>query len=105
VYKEYLEQGRIYTDRPWDHYGSHIVFEHPTMSSQEMLRCNAEVMTEGYSMGRILKRTLVALKDRPSLDFAKSLFFTQLGVRKTYRELYEQVLPSVGAGDRRPHSL
>ena len=94
VYKEYLEQGRIDTDRPWDHYGSYIVFKHPTMSEEEMLRLNAEVMTEGYSMGRILKRTLWALKDRASLDFAKTLFFTQLGLRKSYRELYAQVLDS-----------
>jgi radical SAM superfamily enzyme YgiQ (UPF0313 family) len=94
VYKEYLEQGRIYTDRPWDQYGSYVVFKHPTMSDQEMLRRNAEVMTEGYSMGRILKRTLMALKDRPSLDFVKSLFFTQLGLRKSYRELYGQILDS-----------
>ena len=99
VYKDYLEQGRIYTDRPWEHYGSYVVFKHPTMSDEEMMRRNAEVMTEGYSMGRILKRTLVALKNRPSFDFAKSLFFTQLGLRKSYRELYGQILGSVDAGE------
>jgi radical SAM superfamily enzyme YgiQ (UPF0313 family) len=98
VYKEYLEQGRIYTDRPWDQYGSYVVFKHPTMSDREMMRLNGAVMTEGYTMGRILKRTLVALKDRPSLEFAKSLFFTQLGVRKSYRELYGQILDSVRSG-------
>jgi hypothetical protein len=93
VYKEYLEQGRIYTDRPWDHYGGgHAVFAHPTMSEDEMMRANAEVMTEGYTMGRILKRTLQALKNRPSMDFAKSLLFTQFGLRKAYRELYAHVL-------------
>ena len=92
VYKEYLEQGRIYTDRPWDDYGTSVVFKHPTMSEAEMMRVNAEVMMEGYSMGRILKRTLSGLKNRPSLDFAKSLLFTQLGLRKAYRQLYEPIL-------------
>lgn len=92
VYKEYLEQGRIDTSRPWDHYGTSIVFKHPTMSEAEMMRVNAEVMIEGYSMGRILKRTLSGLKNRPSLDFAKSLLFTQLGLRKAYRQLYEPIL-------------
>ncbi len=97
VYQEYLEQGRIYTDRPWDQYGTYVVFKHPTMSDQDMLRCNGEVMTEGYSMGRILKRTLKAFTDRPSLELAKSLFFTQLGLRKTYRELYERIRASAQA--------
>jgi hypothetical protein len=57
-----------------------------------MMRANAEVMTEGYTMGRILKRTLKGFQDRPSLDFAKSLFFAQLGLRKSYRELYGEIL-------------
>jgi len=100
VYEEYLAQGRIYTARPWDDYGTRVVFKHPTMSDEQMMRMNGEVMTEGYSMGRILKRTVAALKSRPSLDFAKSLMFTQLGLRKAYRELYGQVLgssPSAGS--------
>jgi hypothetical protein len=100
VYKEYLEQGRIYTDRPWDHYGSYVVFKHPTMSDREMMQLNGEVMTEGYTMGRILKRTLVALKNRPSFDFAESLFFTQLGLRRSYRELYGQIFDSVRAVEK-----
>ena len=99
VYREYLEQGRIHTDRPWDHYGSRVVFKHPTMSDQEMMRINAEVMTEGYTMGRILKRTLSAWRDRPSFDFAKSLFFTQLGLRKAYRDLYAEIFASAGPGE------
>jgi len=92
VYKEYLEQGRIDTQQPWDHYGSYVVFRHPTMSAQEMMRRNAEVMTEGYTMGRILKRTFTAWRNHPSLDCAKTSLFTQLGLRKAYRDLYAQVL-------------
>jgi hypothetical protein len=92
VYKEYLEQGRIDTEQPWDHYGSYVVFRHPTMSAQEMMRRNAEVMTEGYTMGRILKRTFTAWRNHPSLDCVKTSLFTQLGLRKAYRDLYAQVL-------------
>jgi len=91
IYREYLEQGRILTDRPWDHYGGgHIVYAHPIMSEQEMFDLNAEVMTKGYSMRRILKRTLQAVRYRFSFDVATSSFFTQVGLRKAYRQLYEQ---------------
>ena len=90
VYREYLEQGRILTDRPWDRYGGeHIVYKHPTMSEQEMLDVGEEVMTKGYSMGRILKRTLHTVRCRLSMDIALSSFFTQLGIRKAYRQLYK----------------
>jgi uncharacterized protein YoaH (UPF0181 family) len=77
-------------DRPWGDYGTNrIVYRHPVMSEQEMFERSAEVMTEGYSMGRIFKRTVQALRHRPSLDVAKSSFFTQLGVRQAYRQLYQ----------------
>lgn len=92
IYREYLEQGRIYSDRAWDHYGTgFIVYRHPKMSEQEMFERNAEVMTKGYSTTRILKRTIHAIRNRPSLYVAKDSFFTQLGVRKAYRQLYAQV--------------
>ncbi len=91
IYQEYIEQGRIFSDRPWDHYGTgHIIYRHPTMSADEMFELSAEVMRKGYSMGRILKRTIQAVRNRPSLDVAKDSFFTQLGVRKAYHQLYEQ---------------
>jgi radical SAM superfamily enzyme YgiQ (UPF0313 family) len=51
---------------------------------------NAEVMRDGYSTGRILRRTLHAVRHRPSLAIAKVSFFTQLGLRQAYRRLYEQ---------------
>jgi hypothetical protein len=47
-------------------------------------------MTRGYGMGRILRRTWKAVRHRPSLDVAKASFFTQLGLRKAYRQLYAQ---------------
>jgi hypothetical protein len=52
---------------------------------------NAEVMTEAYSMGRILKRTIQAFKHRHSFDVIKDSFFTQLGVRRAYRQLYASI--------------
>ncbi len=92
IYQEYLEQGRILTDRPWDHYGGgYVVFKHPLMSENEMLEANSEVMRQGYSMGRISKRTLHAVTRRLSLYVLTTSFFTQLGLRKAYRQLHEQI--------------
>ena len=59
------------------------------MSEEEMLALSAEVMIKGYSMGRILKRTLHTVRRRLSMDIAMSSFFTQLGLRKAYRQLYQ----------------
>ena len=92
VYREYLEEGRIFTDRPWDQYGGgFVVFEHPSMSERDMLEANAQVMLRGYSMRRIAKRTLHAARRRFSMDFAMTTFFTQLGLRKTYRQMDDEI--------------
>jgi len=93
IYEEYREAGRIFTDRPWDHYGGgYVVYKHPLMSEREMLETGAEVMSKGYSLGRIMRRTIHTVRRRFSLDIAMSAFFTELGVRKAYRQLYDQVL-------------
>ena len=92
IYREYLAQGRIFPDRPWEQYGTgHVIYRHPVMSAGEMFDLNGEVMREGYSMGRILLRTIGAFRYRPSLDVMRDSFFTQLGVRRAYRQLYEQI--------------
>ena len=92
IYREYLDQGRIFSDRPWDQYGTgHIIYRHPVMSAEEMFDLNGEVMREGYSLGRILKRTIQTFSYRPSLGVMRDSFFTQLGVRRAYRQLYEQI--------------
>ncbi len=91
IYRQYLNEGRILPDHPWAHYGTgQIVYKHPSMSAQEMFDSNAEVMTAGYSLVRILKRTARAVRYRPSLDVAKTSLFTQIGVRKAYRQLFER---------------
>ena len=57
-----------------------------------MIDINGKVMKEGYSIGRILKRTLQAVSNRMSIDVAMSSFFTQMGLRGAYRQLYDQIL-------------
>ncbi len=95
LYREYLAQGRIDTTRPWDDYGTgQIVYRHPTMAAEEMFAHNAEVMTTGYSAGRILARTVQATFNWRSLAAAADSLFTQLGIRKAYRQLYAQGLKS-----------
>ena len=89
IHDEYLEKGRIFEDCSWDDYGGEtVVFKHPTMNPEEMFKVNAEVMRDGYSMGRILSRTFHLLRHRLSLGVAMTSFFTQLGLRKGYRQQY-----------------
>ncbi len=91
IYSEYLEQGRMLPDRTWDRYGTGpVVYRHPTMTGHEMFERNAEVMTEGYSTRRILQRTIRAFRNRPCLDALEDSLFTQLGIRRVYRQLYSQ---------------
>jgi radical SAM superfamily enzyme YgiQ (UPF0313 family) len=91
LYDEYLEQGRIFTELSWDHYGGDsIVFKHPTMGPQEMLDLNSRVLKEGFRMGRILSRTIHTFRNRPTLGVALNSFFTQLGLRKAFRQQYDR---------------
>ena len=90
IYDEYLEQGRIFTELSWEHYGGDsIVFKHPTMDPKEMYDLNSQILHEGFSMGRILSRTLQTFKNRPSLGVTLGSFFTQLGIRKTFKRSSE----------------
>ena len=94
VYEEYLKEGRIHAERPWSDYGGggeHVVFQHPLMSESEMLDANSAVMKRGYSLGRIVKRTLHAVTHGCSRDVAKTAFFMQLGLRKAYRQLHDEI--------------
>ena len=91
IYDEYLEQDRIFTELSWDDYGGDsVVFKHPTMDPQEMLDMNTKVLQEGFRMGRILNRTFHTLRNRPSLGIAMNSFFTQLGIRKSFRHQFER---------------
>ena len=92
LYKEYMKQGRMVKDLTWDQYGGgYVLFKHPTMSEKELFEVGAEVMTKGYSAGRIAKRMLNGLRCRFPRDVLIASFFTQLGVRKTYRKLYAKI--------------
>ena len=91
IYNEYLDRGRIFTELSWDHYGGEsIVFKHPTMSSEEMHELNAQVLQEGYSMGRVLAKTFHKVKKRTSLSVAMNSFFTQTSLKKSFREQFKK---------------
>jgi radical SAM superfamily enzyme YgiQ (UPF0313 family) len=94
IYQEYLQEGRIFAGRPWSHYGGggeYVVYQHPSMSEGEMLEANAEVLRRGYSVGRILKRTLFVATHHSSMNVVQTAFFMQLGLRKAYRQLHDQI--------------
>ena len=93
IYEEYLEQGRIFTGLSWAHYGGDsVVFKHPTMDPQEMFDLNSQVLQEGFRMGRILGRTIHTFRNRPSVGVALNSFFTQLGLRKSFRHQFDRSL-------------
>lgn len=89
IYEEYLKQGRILGELSWDYYGGEsIVFTHPIMDPMEMYELNTQVLREGYTIARIMARTFHTLKNRPSIGVALNSFFTQLGLRKGFRQQY-----------------
>ena len=91
IYEDYLGQGRIFTELSWDHYGGEsVIFKHPTMDPEEMFELNAHVFRKGYSTGRILVRALHTMKNRFSLGVGLNSFFTQIGLRKGFRERYKR---------------
>ena len=90
IYAEYLEQGRLFSELSWDHYGgSAVVFKHPTMDPQEMHALNFEVLRKGFKTGRILSRAFHTVRHRPSVAVAMNSFFTQLALMKGFLFLYE----------------
>jgi radical SAM superfamily enzyme YgiQ (UPF0313 family) len=85
IYEEYLAQGRILTELPWDRYGGEaVVFRHPTMSPVQMQAENNRVMQEGFTWGRIFSRTWHTFRHRPALGVAMNSFFTQMGMKKAF---------------------
>ena len=96
IYDEYLEQGRILTEYSWDAYGGDaVVFKHPTMDQEEMYNLNIQVLHDGFSLRRILSRTWYTAKNRPSLGVALNSFFTQLGIRRAFRQQFEKTANSL----------
>jgi radical SAM superfamily enzyme YgiQ (UPF0313 family) len=91
IYDEYLEQGRILTELTWDAYGGNaVVFKHPNMDPEKMYALNSQVLREGFSMGRILRRTFSTFRHRPSPGVALNSFFSQLGMGKAFRQQMEK---------------
>jgi hypothetical protein len=86
IYEEYLAQGRILTELPWDRYGGEeVVFRHPTMGLEQMQAENNRVMQKGFTWGRIFSRTWHTFRHRPSLGVAMNSFFTQVGMKKAFK--------------------
>ena len=97
IYDEYLEQERIRTELSWNAYGGDaVVFKHPIMDPEEMYELNMHVLREGFSMVRMLSRTWHTLKNRPSLGVALNSFFTQLGIRRAFRQQFKTSVNSLG---------
>jgi radical SAM superfamily enzyme YgiQ (UPF0313 family) len=91
IYDDYLEQGRLFSELSWDHYGgSTVVFKHPTMDPETMHTLNLQVLQKGFKMGRILSRTFHTVRHRPSFAVAMNSFFTQLALMKGFLFLYEE---------------
>ena len=90
IYDEYQKEGRLIDYLAWNHYGGEsIVFAHPQMDAADMYEANARVLHEGFSMGRIISRTLHTFRHRPSSGVGMSSFFTQLGMRKSFRAQFK----------------
>lgn len=78
---ELVQSGRMKKDLTWDDfsfYTDSIVYSHPILSEQEMVECQKEAMRAGYSVRRILGRSMDFLRHRPGLH---SLLMSILGQR------------------------
>jgi len=92
IYDEYLAADRILPGLDWERFGDGtVVFKHPTMGSQEMEDASEATMREGYSWGRIWRRTLSTIRQRHSLDVAAGSFFTQYGMHRSIPKVFGQV--------------
>jgi len=86
IYEEYLAQGRILTELPWDRYGGEaVVFRHPTMGPEQMQAENNRVMQEGFTWARIFSRTWHTFRHHPAPGVAMNSFFTQMGMKKAFK--------------------
>jgi hypothetical protein len=53
-----------------------------------MFDLNKHVLHDGFSMGRIIRRTVHTFKNRPSPGVALNSFFSQPGMRKAFRQQF-----------------
>ena len=61
------------------------------MSAHEMADALEATMREGYSWGRIWRRTLSTILQRRSLDVAVGSFFTQYGIHRSLPKVFGKV--------------
>lgn len=100
LYDEYVAAGRMLPGLHWEHFGDgSVVYTHPTMGVEEMEDAFEATMREGYSWGRIWRRTLGTTWRRRSLDVALGSFFTQYGMHRSVPKAFGR-----GRRQRRTHA-
>ena len=62
-----------------------LLFQHPNFEADQMERMLTEIMKEGYSMGRILRRVWRDFRRQPSFTLVMFSLFTQLAIRQAAR--------------------
>ena len=80
-YDDLVGAGRMKSDLTWADYGminDRVVYSHPTLSQQEMVACRNGVMAKGYSLSRMLHRSVAFSRRRPALQ---SFIMSILGQR------------------------
>jgi radical SAM superfamily enzyme YgiQ (UPF0313 family) len=89
IYNELKEQGRIPAGLPWSEFDTgKIVYDHPTMSRQEMMDANREVMKRAFSIDKIFMRSLHNHARHPNEAMTLGSFQSQLGIRKAFARIY-----------------
>jgi radical SAM superfamily enzyme YgiQ (UPF0313 family) len=90
LYEEYLRDGKILPGKKWRDFGGFsVVFRHPNMTEEEMLKANYGVAKKGFTMRRIFIRSINAFRYNPRLKIFFNSFFTQWGLRKVLPEMFK----------------
>lgn len=90
IFDEFQAQGRMLSGLTWDQYGGGtILFKHPRMTAEEMLEGNQEVFRRGYRTDKVLRRAFHTFLHRPNPTVFLSSFFTQLGMKKSFGEIFK----------------
>jgi len=92
-----IEEGNRFIDHKWSHYDTiHLVFNHPTMSAEEMEAGLHYAYKKTYSLRGILTRAVQALGDRRWKFFFMLLAFN-FGYRRSFKYMWKTAFdPSRG---------